>query len=92
LSIINDLETKGPFTTYLLVNSVFSGYQDGIINSTCCGDSKGSTNHAVTMVGWGIENGQAYWLIRNSWGQDWGLMNGYVKILITTSGLGICNV
>ena len=35
--------------------------------------------HAVTMVGWGEENGQKYWKIKNSWNEQWG-NNGHFLI------------
>ena len=28
--------------------------------------------HAVEMIGWGTENGTPYWLIKNSWNDQWG--------------------
>lgn len=35
--------------------------------------------HAVKVLGWGSMNGRDYWLIENSWGEDWG-EGGYAKI------------
>ncbi|OMO92542.1 hypothetical protein COLO4_17499 [Corchorus olitorius] len=54
----------------------FRHYQSGVLNGYC------GTNldHAVTVVGFGTsEDGIDYWLVKNSWGQDWG-ENGYIKM------------
>ena len=67
--------------------AVFQTYTSGILNSTACGTT---LDHAVLAVGWGSENGQEYWIIKNSWSSSWG-ENGFIRLAIV-DGLGICGV
>lgn len=63
-------------------------YEGGIINSTANDCDPEGLNHGVAIVGYGTENGESYWILRNSWGSSWG-ENGYFRFGL---GKGICGV
>jgi C1A family cysteine protease len=68
---------------------VFQSYTSGIISSSACGTN---LDHGVLVVGYGTENGKDYWILKNSWGSDWG-EKGFFRILKTTkTGPGICGL
>ncbi|KAJ3646645.1 hypothetical protein Zmor_024222 [Zophobas morio] len=76
--IQNEIMTNGPVTAILEVYEDFYNYKSGVYRYTA-GKSMG--NHAVKIVGWGTEAGIPYWLVANSWGAEWGDLNGFFKIL-----------
>ena len=70
-------------------NDVFRTYSSGIITASS-GCPTADADHAVLAVGWGVENGTQYYVIRNSWGTGWG-EQGYIRIA-TADGLGVCGI
>jgi len=66
----------GPVETAFTVYSDFENYAGGIYHHVS-GSMAGG--HAVKMVGWGVENGQKYWKVANSWNPYWG-EKGYFRI------------
>ncbi|XP_031333665.1 cathepsin L1-like [Photinus pyralis] len=54
-------------------------YGGGIYYEPDCKSAIENLNHAVTLVGYGEENGMKYWIVKNSYGTSWG-ENGYAKI------------
>jgi len=68
---------KGPIAITLNgENNEFYNYRGGIYNNPACSTQ---INHAVLLVGYGQQNGQEYWVIKNSWGPSWG-ENGFMKM------------
>ena len=66
---------------------VFQTYKSGVLSSSECGTK---LDHAVTAVGYGVEDGQEYFLIKNSWNTTWG-DQGYVKLAMNST-TGTCGV
>mmetsp|Transcript_18808 Transcript_18808/g.41160 ORF Transcript_18808/g.41160 Transcript_18808/m.41160 type:complete len:353 (-) Transcript_18808:252-1310(-) len=65
----------------------FMFYKDGVYSSQNCGSQPSDVNHAVLAVGYGTEGGQ-HWIIKNSWGTDWGV-DGYFKMQRDTNMCGV---
>ena len=71
----------GPFQTAIQTKGTgFSAYSKGILKFKASECPKPyATDHAVLVVGYGVEKGQEFVIVRNSWGESWG-EKGYVRI------------
>ena len=77
-----ELVNNGPVAIGFEVYKDFVNYKGGIYHHTTLLDKFNPweiTNHAVLVVGYGTENGVAYWIVKNSWGEEWG-EEGYFRI------------
>jgi len=75
-AVMADLMENGPMTATFTVYEDFLTYKTGVYKHVT-GEVAGG--HAVKLLGWGTEEGQDYWLVANSWNEDWG-DNGMFKI------------
>jgi cathepsin F len=86
-TIAKMLYTYGPLS--VAINAKFlQYYQGGIIDASDYDCNIYDLNHAVNLVGWGVENGVKFWIVRNAWGPNWG-EGGYFRIARDKGTCGI---
>jgi len=74
--LVRALVERGPVGVSVSADAWYM-YASGVFDS-CQADAV--IDHAVTLVGLGVQKGQKYWLIQNSWGAGWG-EKGRIKLL-----------
>ncbi|CAF1240174.1 unnamed protein product [Rotaria magnacalcarata] len=84
-NIAGALMIAGPLSTALNAEQL-QFYHEGIFDPPVCNPK--TLNHAVLLVGWGEEGSTPYWIVKNSWGVNWG-EHGYFRIL---RGKGTCGI
>lgn len=57
-----------PVSVAICANRALQLYQTGVFNADCCNN----INHGVLAVGYGDEDGNKFWKVKNSWGAAWG--------------------
>jgi len=81
------LRANGPMAFAINANQM-QFYQKGIDEAGMCLEDQ--PNHAVLLVGYGQDkaSGLDYWLIKNTWGTEWG-EDGYYRISTENGACGI---
>jgi cathepsin X len=81
-----EIAKNGPIACAIdATDELYYNYTGGIFE-----DKTGahSLNHGISVVGYGIEDGVKYWMVRNSWGEQWG-EKGYFRVVRGTNNIGI---
>jgi len=75
-NIAAEIQKNGPVEAAFSVYEDFLTYKSGVYTHKT-GSMLGG--HAIKILGWGVENNVPYWLVANSWNEDWG-NQGFFKI------------
>lgn len=86
LAMMTEIYNRGPISCGISVpDDLVDKYNGGIFidltNST-------EIDHDISVVGYGVENGTKYWIIRNSWGTYWGEA-GFFRLARGINNIGI---
>lgn len=68
---------RGPVAAAIDASDNFQKYSGGVLNDESCDED--DLNYAVLIVGYGTEDGEDYWLVKNSRGPEWGEA-GYIRM------------
>lgn len=75
--ILKDAVAQSPVVVLIEADQrTFQFYKSGILPASSCGTN---LDHAVQLVGYGVDNDRPYWIVRNSWGSSWG-EDGYIRL------------
>ena len=85
-AVINHIANVGPLSVSIYADGMHDASSYGLKSYgggyyKCDNDKNILLDHAVQLVGYDTdEDGTDYWILRNSWGKDWG-DHGYFKLL-----------
>lgn len=87
-NIRHNIFTWGPVSTGMLTYPDFYTFDAKNEIYKWNGNGPQVGGHAVEIVGWGVEGKIPYWIIKNSWGKEWG-DGGYFRMV---RGINDCDI
>jgi cathepsin L len=87
-ALMNAIAQIGPMAISVDA-SEWHNYENGIFSG--CNQESPDINHAVVLVGYGEDNGQKYWTVRNSWNPSWGEL-GYIRLARADAEEEVCGM
>ncbi|XP_067400239.1 cathepsin W isoform X3 [Emydura macquarii macquarii] len=87
MEIAAHLATCGPVTV-TLNSALMKHYEKGISQPSVISCNPDQVDHVALLVGYGVVKKKHYWIIKNSWGKEWG-EKGYYRLHRGTNACGI---
>jgi len=83
--MMQEIYQRGPLACGIAVPEALETYDGGIF----CDDTGDlEIVHDISVVGYGVEDGNKYWLVRNSWGTHWG-EDGFFRVCRGSNNIAI---
>ena len=80
-----EIYQRGPIACGIAVPQALDDYTGGIY---CDDTGDMEIVHDISIIGYGEEDGQKFWLVRNSWGEHWG-EDGFFRVCRGTNNIAI---
>jgi len=79
-ALMEALAVNGPVSVAIdVTENNFMLYKEGVFTDTSCKNTADDLNHGVLVVGYGTDEGQDFWIVKNSWSSKWG-ESGYIRM------------
>ena len=84
-NMMQEIAQRGPIACGIAVPDALENYTGGIY---CDDTATMEIVHDISVVGYGEEDGQKFWMVRNSWGEHWG-EEGFFRVCRGTNNINI---